>query len=110
MGLMVFKRMRLTSWLDRGDTPADCVINLHPIWLGFFCDQSEVSSTRRAGDAAMSTSFPETQNREWGFFGTISRHGRHFADEVSDDPSRGNILRQAANLKDPTAVSCFRGF
>ena len=81
----------------------------------------------------MSTSFPETQNREWGFFGPIShhadpehawdialafiagitgcspdatraflgsRHGRHFADKVSDDLSPENILRQAANLKD----------
>ena len=57
----------------------------------------------------MSTSFPETQNREWGFFGTISRHGRHFADEVSDDLSRENILRRAANLKDLDSGILFPG-
>jgi hypothetical protein len=78
----------------------------------------------------MPTSFPETQNRQWGFFGTIShhadperawdialafiagitgcspdatrtfldsRHGRHFADEVSNHMAAGQGLANAIN-------------
>ena len=77
-----------------------------------------------------STSIPQTQNREWGFFGTIShhadperawdialafiagttgcspdatrafldsRHGRHFADEVSNHLAAGQGLASAIN-------------
>ena len=76
------------------------------------------------------TSIPQTQNREWGFFGTIShhsdperawdiavafiagttgcspdatrafldsRHGRHFADEVSNHLAAGQGLASAIN-------------
>jgi len=76
------------------------------------------------------TSIPQTQNREWGFFGTIShhadperawdialafiagitgcspdatrafldsRHGRHFADEVSNHLATGQGLASAIN-------------
>jgi hypothetical protein len=76
------------------------------------------------------TSIPQTQNREWGFFGTIShhadperawdialafiagvtgcspdatrafldsRHGRHFADEVSNQLATGQGLASAIN-------------
>ena len=75
-------------------------------------------------------SIPQTQNREWGFFGTIShhadperawdialafiagttgcsldatrafldsRHGRHFADEVSNHLAAGQALASAIN-------------
>ena len=38
-----------------------------------------------------------------------SRHGRHFADKVSDDLSPENILRQAANLKDLYSGILFPG-
>ncbi len=76
------------------------------------------------------TSIPQTQNREWGFFGTIShhadperawdialafiagitgcspdatrafldsRHGRHFADEVSNHLATGQGMASAIN-------------
>jgi hypothetical protein len=76
------------------------------------------------------TSIPQTRNREWGFFGTISlhadperawdialafiagitgcspdatrafldsRHGRHFADEVSNHLTAGQALASAIN-------------
>ena len=76
------------------------------------------------------TNIPQTQNREWGFFGTIShhadperawdialafiagttgcspdatrafldsRHGRHFADEVSNHLAAGQGLASAIN-------------
>ena len=81
------------------------------------------------------TSIPQTQNREWGFFGTIShhadperawdialafvagttgcspdatrafldsRHGRHFADEVSNHLAAGNALASAINAATAT--------
>ena len=87
----------------------------------------------------MPTSFPETQNREWGFFGTIShhtdpkrawdiamafiagitvcspaatrafldsRHGRHFADEVSNHLAAGQGLAGAIN----TAATTWMGW
>ena len=82
-----------------------------------------------------SNTIPQTQNREWGFFGTInhhgdpeiawpiainvisdatqlpaetvaifldSRHGRHFADEVSNHLAAGKALVSAINAATTT--------
>jgi len=82
-----------------------------------------------------SNNIPQTQNREWGFFGTIShhadpecswdialafiagttacspdatrafldsRHGRHFADEVSNHLAAGTALATAINAATTT--------
>ena len=86
-----------------------------------------------------STNIPQTQNREWGFFGTMahhadperawdialafiagttgcnpdatrafldSRHGRHFADEVSNHLTTGKALATAIN----TAATTWMGW
>jgi hypothetical protein len=83
----------------------------------------------------VNTNIPQTQNREWGFFGTIShhanperawdialafiagttgcspdatrafldsRHGRHFADEVSNHLAAGQGLASAINAATTT--------
>ena len=82
-----------------------------------------------------SNTIPQTENREWGFFGTInhhgdpeiawpiaintisdatqlpaetvaifhdSRHGRHFADEVSNHLAAGTALATAINAATTT--------
>ena len=82
-----------------------------------------------------SNTIPQTQNREWGFFGTInhhgdpeiawpiaitaiadatqlpattvqafldSRHGRHFADDVSNELAAGSAMAAAINAATTT--------
>ena len=86
-----------------------------------------------------SNTIPQTQNREWGFFGTInhhgdpeiawpiaintisdatqlpaetvsifldSRHGRHFADDVSNELAAGKAMAAAIHAATTTWMAC----